>query len=603
VTTNSRQGVHNKDKLDLAEACVRSLADAPIISIDTTINNGRGLLDSIALKHAHHDAGLHRHYRPEDSLAGCLFDVLEQERYEALGCNSYRGVQLNLDARSLLDTERGALPKPIEAAVAPLPAPSLAMLEQAIRESCQWQFRLAPSAGGSTYSDGSSAASASDQPDNAQQSAIHPLVDVLLPALKPYLHNQQGFAQIAGEALSRWVRERTVDNVMSEAADDQDVGTAQDDLEPLIAQEVPQDGSGFDNTEDSSAERAQPLEQSDQDAQHTDGLSERCTDESPGAGADPLMRGPHSAEAYKPYTVEFDEVGLANRYAAPAQLRLWREELDRHIALHARVVRRLAARLQRVLLARQRRHWHFDQEEGVLDSARLTRIIMNPMLPLSFKVESENTLRNTAITLLIDNSRSMLGRPMMIAAACTDILAQTLERCGVSVEILGYTTVHLHGGRSTELWESQGKPENPGRLNDLRHIIYKSADSPYRSSRNNLGLMLDSDILKQNIDGEALAWAHGRLMKRAEQRRILLVISDGAPVDISTLSANHGDYLAQHLQHIVQRIQKAGDVELLAIGIGHDVSRFYDHALSVFDAKRLGSAMLNELETLFRQVG
>ena len=344
-----------------------------------------------------------------------------------------------------------------------------------------------------------------------------------------------------------------------------------------------------------------PLSDVQGEADSTDQVLEQAVDEAPVAGPDPTIVVTGDTQTYRAYTTDFDEVAYASTWADQSALRQWRDELDEHIKIHGRLVRRLASRLQRVLLARQNRHWQFDLEEGHLDSRRLSRIISDPLLPLAFKAESDIAMRDTTITLLIDNSRSMLGRPIMIAAACADILARTLERCGVSVEILGFTTAHLHGGNSTGLWEQQGKPENPGRLNDLRHIVYKSADTPYRSGRRNLGLMLDKDILKQNIDGEALLWAHQRLMKRAERRRILMVISDGAPVDTSTLGANGGDYLARHLHQVVEYIEQAGHVELLAIGIGHDVSRFYQQAVSVFDARQLGPVMLTQLESLFRQ--
>jgi cobaltochelatase CobT len=330
-------------------------------------------------------------------------------------------------------------------------------------------------------------------------------------------------------------------------------------------------------------------------------LPEQALDEAPIAGPDPTIQVSGDTQPYKVFTTDFDETAHATQWATAEQLAQWRLELDDHIAVHGRLVRRLATRLQRVLLAQQKRHWQFDLEEGQLDSARLSRIISDPLMPLSFKAESEMAFRNTTFTLLIDNSRSMLGKPIMIAAVAADILARTLERCGVTVEILGFTTCHLHGGFSTEAWEQSGSPQNPGRLNDTRHIIYKAADTPYRLARRNMGLMLDRDILKQNIDGEALTWAYQRLRQRPEQRRILMTISDGAPVDTSTLGANAGDYLARHLQSVIDDIESSSAIELMAIGIGHDVSRFYSHAVSVFDARQLGPVMLDQLESLFRQ--
>ena len=264
-------------------------------------------------------------------------------------------------------------------------------------------------------------------------------------------------------------------------------------------------------------------------------------------------------------------------------------------------MRKLAARLERVLLARQQREWQFDQDEGEIDARRLTRLLTSPLAPLAFRNEVETRFRDTTVTLLIDNSRSMLGRPITIAAAAADILARTLERCGVSVEVIGFTTVSLHGGRSSDDWQAAGSPACPGRLNELRHILYKGADVPYRSARRGFGLMLSREILKQNIDGESLAWAHARLLRRPEQRRLLMVISDGAPVDTATLSANRRDTLARHLHETIAGIERRGAVQLCAIGIGHDVGRYYRRAMTVHDARELGPAMLAELDSLLRE--
>jgi cobaltochelatase CobT len=263
------------------------------------------------------------------------------------------------------------------------------------------------------------------------------------------------------------------------------------------------------------------------------------------------------------------------------------------------VVARLANRLQRRLMAQQNRSWDFDLEEGVLDAARLPRVIIDPVHPLSFKVEQEMQFRDTVVTLLLDNSGSMRGRPITVAATCADILARTLERCGVKVEILGFTTRAWKGGQSREKWLAGGKSANPGRLNDLRHIIYKSADSPWRRSRRNLGLMMREGLLKENIDGEALIWAHNRLLARTEQRRILMVISDGAPVDDSTLSVNSGNYLEKHLRQVITDIESRSPIELIAIGIGHDVTRYYQRAVTIVDAEELGGAMTDKLAELF----
>ena len=276
-----------------------------------------------------------------------------------------------------------------------------------------------------------------------------------------------------------------------------------------------------------------------------------------------------------------------------------RAYLDKQLSNLQGVVARLANRLQRRLMAQQNRSWDFDLEEGILDTAKLMRVVIDPMHPLSFKMEKDTNFRDTVVTLLIDNSGSMRGRPITVAATCADILARTLERCGVKTEILGFTTRAWKGGQAREKWLAAGKTANPGRLNDLRHIIYKAADDPWRRSRRALGLMMREGLLKENIDGEALIWAHNRLLGRPEQRRILMVISDGAPVDDSTLSVNSGNYLERHLRQVIADIEGKSPVELIAIGIGHDVTRYYKRAVTIVDAEELGGAMTEKLAELF----
>ena len=294
-----------------------------------------------------------------------------------------------------------------------------------------------------------------------------------------------------------------------------------------------------------------------------------------------------------------DQVIDAHDLCDPEELTRLRLQLDQQLQHLQSVIARLANRLQRRLMAQQNRAWEFDLEEGLLDPARLSRIVVDPLHPLSFKIEKDTDFRDTVVTLLLDNSGSMRGRPITVAATCADILARTLERCGVKVEILGFTTRAWKGGQSREQWLAAGKPANPGRLNDLRHIIYKPADAPWRRARKNLGLMLREGILKENIDGEALLWAHNRLIARTEQRRILMVISDGAPVDDSTLSVNPGNYLEKHLREVIDYVENATSIELLAIGIGHDVTRYYRRAVTIVDAEQLGGTMMEKLAELF----
>ncbi len=304
---------------------------------------------------------------------------------------------------------------------------------------------------------------------------------------------------------------------------------------------------------------------------------------------------------YRIYTSRFDEVLPAEELCDTEELDRLRSYLDKQLSTLQSVVTRLANRLQRRLMAQQNRSWDFDQEEGVLDAARLTRVVIDPMHPLSYKQERDTEFRDTVVTLLLDNSGSMRGRPITVAATCADILARTLERCGVKVEILGFTTKAWKGGQSREQWLAAGKPQGPGRLNDLRHIVYKAADQPWRRARRNLGLMMREGLLKENIDGEALAWAHDRLLARPEQRRILMMISDGAPVDDSTLSVNAGNYLEKHLRHVIEDIETRSPVELIAIGIGHDVTRYYRRAVTIVDAEELGGAMTDKLAELFAE--
>ena len=328
-------------------------------------------------------------------------------------------------------------------------------------------------------------------------------------------------------------------------------------------------------------------------------------DDMPGESTRPNTRGANEPRGpeYHAFAPKFDEVVSAEDLCEHDELERLRSYLDKQLAHLQHIVARLANRLQRKLMAQQNRAWDFDLEEGILDPARLSRVVTDPYHPLSFMHEKEATFRDTVVTLLLDNSGSMRGRPITVAATCADILARTLERCGVKVEILGFTTRAWKGGQSREAWLAAGKPANPGRLNDLRHIIYKSADAPWRRARKNLGLMMREGLLKENIDGEALDWAHKRLLARPEQRRILMMISDGAPVDDSTLSVNPGNYLERHLRHIIEEIETRSPVELIAIGIGHDVTRYYRRAVTIVDAEELAGAMTEQLASLFDEAG
>ena len=391
--------------------------------------------------------------------------------------------------------------------------------------------------------------------------------------------------------------------------DQQNDETEDDDNQPQgeeNSEEGGEDDSGSDQSKSEDAEASSDDEQSGEmeasDATAEDVSDDDDTDaETPGEARrpdNPLTNLPREID-YKVFTPAFDETVGAEQLCDEEELDRLRAFLDKQLSNLQGVVGRLANRLQRRLMAQQNRSWDFDLEEGYLDSARLVRIVIDPMQPLSFKQERDTKFRDTVVTLLLDNSGSMRGRPITVAATCADILARTLERCGVSVEILGFTTRAWKGGQAREKWLKDGKPANPGRLNDLRHIIYKSADAPWRRARRNLGLMMREGLLKENIDGEALLWAHNRLIGRPEQRKILMMISDGAPVDDSTLSVNPGNYLERHLRAVIELIEERSPVELLAIGIGHDVTRYYRRAVTIVDAEELAGAMTEQLASLF----
>jgi cobaltochelatase CobT len=381
---------------------------------------------------------------------------------------------------------------------------------------------------------------------------------------------------------------------------DEDQPRSQEDDESDAQEEAGDDAAPAD--ENQAAEEQMDEGEMDGAEISEDDLADEENDDSetPGEVRHPGIFGDFNEKVdYSVFTEEFDETIAAEELCEEAELDRLRAFLDKQLAHLQGAVGRLANRLQRRLMAQQNRSWEFDLEEGYLDSARLQRIIIDPMQPLSFKREKDTTFRDTVVTLLIDNSGSMRGRPITVAATCADILARTLERCGVKVEILGFTTKAWKGGQSREKWLAGGKPQAPGRLNDLRHIIYKSADAPWRRARRNLGLMMREGLLKENIDGEALIWAHNRLLGRPEQRRILMMISDGAPVDDSTLSVNPGNYLERHLRAVIEQIETRSPVELLAIGIGHDVTRYYRRAVTIVDADELAGAMTEQLASLF----
>jgi cobaltochelatase CobT len=425
--------------------------------------------------------------------------------------------------------------------------------------------------------------------------------DQALDELARTMDDQTQFTRAARKLLAAMdLAEAEVDS------DENDENDGEDGGEQSGQQDNSQDSEGQSDSESESMLGAQPEEMEGEAAE--DEGAEDSEEEAAAAEGDDKPGGPQprrdkpladNENVYKPYVRAFDEEVEAEDLCDPEELARLRQQLDQQLQHLQGVVSKLANRLQRKLMAQQTRSWDFDLDEGILDAGRLARVVTNPLLALSFKQERDTDFRDTVVTLLIDNSGSMRGRPITVAAMCGDILSRTLERCGVKVEVLGFTTRAWKGGQARERWVADGKPRNPGRLNDLRHIVYKAADAPWRRARKNLGLMLREGLLKENIDGEALQWAYKRLMGRPEHRRILMVISDGAPVDDSTLSVNPGNYLEKHLREVIREIENREAVELIAIGIGHDVTRYYRRAVTIVDAEELGGTMMKKLTELF----
>ncbi len=543
----------------------------------------RGLADQMALRLAHHDENAHARLRPRSPDSAAVFEALEQARTDAIGANALGGVRANLAAALESDIERKGLNRVQDRARTPI-ADVLALMA---RE------RLT----GDAPPDGAKALV--DQFRAEIEGRAGQDLDKLLSAID----NQAAFGKLARAIL------RDLDLVDASEADE--AGGEDGEEEPEGG-----DGDGQQG-EQGEGETAPPerVQLSDQQTDSADAemvqvdemeMSEESDEPSElGDSAKtsrPDVKDPGNPEPpYKVFTTAHDEVVGAQDLCEPEELERLRAYLDQQLASLSSVVSRLANRLQRRLMAKQNRAWTFDLEEGILDSSRLTRVVVDPTSPLSFMEEKDMDFRDTVVTLLLDNSGSMRGRPIMVAAVCADILARTLERCAVKVEILGFTTRAWKGGMSRDDWIKEGKPPQPGRLNDLRHIVYKAADEPWRRARKNLGLMMREGLLKENIDGEALVWAHQRLMARPEQRHILMVISDGAPVDDSTLSVNSGHYLERHLRAVIGEIEQNSPVELLAIGIGHDVTRYYRRAVTIVDVEQLGGVMTENLAALFEE--
>jgi cobaltochelatase CobT len=546
----------------------------------------RGLGDSMALRIACHDEKVHSSMAPQGSDARAIFDAVEQARVESIGSLRMEGMAANL--RSM--TEEKYAKANFTGIERQEDAPIGEAVAMMVREKLTGQ--KPPASAGKVL--------------DLWRSFIEDKAGSELNNLTGVINDQQAFSKVIRNMLSAMeMAEEYGDDDRDPDADDQSNEDDQPTGDEQNEDEVDEDaGSDAAPVEDSEVSDEQMEDGETEGAEISDDdMMEEGDDDSETPGE---TRRPHTPFAdfnekvdYHVYTEEFDEIITAEELCDAAELERLRAFLDKQLAHLQGAVGRLANRLQRKLMAQQNRSWDFDLEEGYLDTARLQRIIIDPTQPLSFKMERDTQFRDTVVTLLIDNSGSMRGRPITVAATCADILARTLERCGVKVEILGFTTKAWKGGQARESWLANGKPQTPGRLNDMRHIIYKSADAPWRRARTNLGLMMREGLLKENIDGEALIWAHNRLLARREQRRILMMISDGAPVDDSTLSVNPGNYLERHLRAVIEQIETRSPVELLAIGIGHDVTRYYRRAVTIVDADELAGAMTEQLAELF----
>jgi cobaltochelatase CobT len=551
------------------------------------VAEARGAADAFALRLRLHDAALHNRTAPSEPVARAVFDAVEQARVEALGSRGMEGITANL--ATALEAKMRA--DPIARARNREEVPLSTAIGLMVRERLTGQ----------------------KAPERAKAGLemvrdwIEEKAGADLDGLNLALDDQKAFAQLATKMLQdlQLMSADMPPEYEPDEGDEEDEGEDQNEGETDDEREG--EGAGAEDSMEVRAE-ADEGESDEQDEGEAD--RDSMAEEEGGLGDD-AEEGAAPARPnrpfsdltpdfdYRAYVTKFDEVVGAADLCDDEELTRLRAYLDQQLIHLQGAVTKLANRLQRRLMAQQSRSWEFDQDEGMLDAARLARVVVNPTLSLSYKIERDIEFRDTVVTLLIDNSGSMRGRPISIAAISADIMARTLERCGVKTEILGFTTRAWKGGQSREAWLQAGRPPMPGRLNDLRHIVYKQADDPWRRARRNLGLMMREGLLKENIDGEALLWAHSRLIARPEERRILMVISDGAPVDDSTLSVNSGSYLEKHLRQVIHWIETRSPVQLVAIGIGHDVTRYYQRAVTIMDAEQLGGTMVGQLADLF----
>ena len=546
----------------------------------------RGTADALAMHRKYHDNATHARYAPPGDMARELYEAMEVARCEAMGARDMPGTAGNIDAKIGNDALRRGYDQITQSSEAPLPMAAGYLVRH--------------------LATGRDLPRGAENVMNLWRGFIENQAGGSLEQINEMLADQSAFARLARQVIKDLgYGDQLGDD--PDANDDEQEDQAEEDQSDDQEPESTGDDDSDDDAADADPERSQDDQQDAADAQVSmddladDELGEDA--EMPDAEAPLDPPGPPPASEadpdYKVFLTTHDEEIAAEDLAEPAELERLRAYLDQQLEPLKGAVSRLANKLQRRLQAQQNRSWEFDREEGILDAGRLARVVANPTTPLSFKVEKDTEFRDTVVTLLLDNSGSMRGRPISIAAICADVLARTLERCNVKVEILGFTTRAWKGGQAREAWLNDGRPQQPGRLNDLRHIIYKGADAPWRRARPNLGLMMKEGLLKENIDGEALEWAHRRMINRREQRKILMVISDGAPVDDSTLSVNPANYLEKHLRDVIAMVEKRKLVELLAIGIGHDVTRYYDRAVTITDVEQLAGAMTEQLAALF----
>ena len=536
----------------------------------------RGIADSIALKFKYHDKKTHATLKPKSKVAKNIFDSIEDARYESLGIIEYYGIKSNLDKNMESKYKNNKVNKLINRNEVSIEDAAKLIIQEKLTDKTLSKDLL--------------------EITNTWRKDLEPVIKKSIEELKYNIFKQKDFSTVSLK-LSKELQ-----SIQAEADIEQD--NKDDNDEDSDNQEDEQEKNNNEENQDISEQESETEENlsSEQEDTDTDIIEDENSESENSKDANPFYSPPAEDKndfKYNVYSQKFDEIVHAQDLCDQDELLRLRGNLDKQIENMDNIISQLANRLQRKLMAQQNRWWEFNLEEGVLDASRLPRIIINPLQSLSYKKEIESEFKDTIVTLLIDNSGSMRGRPITVAALSADILARTLERCGVKVEILGFTTRSWKGGKARDEWIKNGRPANPGRLNEIRHIIYKSANNPWRRSKTNLGLMLREGILKENIDGEAIAWATERLTKRSEKRKILMVISDGAPVDDSTLSTNSGSYLDKHLRQVIKKTELNPNIELLAIGIGHDVTRYYNQALTIIEVDQLGGAITNQLAILF----